>query len=67
MAKNSKGAGDGSDCPIESVELDGGIISAAKSTFAGGNEGNFERGFPEPAMRGWERLHMENLGGRGRK
>lgn len=46
-----KGAGDGSFVPSESVELEGGIITAARSTMVAQS---FERGYPEPP----ERLHM---------
>jgi hypothetical protein len=53
--KENKHAADG--CPTESVELDGKIISAAKSTFA---EHSFERGYPEKQ----ERLRMKNIGGK---
>lgn len=45
--------------PSESVELEGKIVTAAKSTMA---DENYERGYPEPESY----LHMENLGG-GRK
>lgn len=62
MAKKSgKGAGDGSNVPEESALLEGELIVAAKSTFAGAD---YSRGYPEPEMTGWERMKMDNLGGR---
>lgn len=49
---STKGAGgDGSKVPSESVELDGGIVTAARSTMAAQS---FEKGYSEPP----ERLHM---------
>ena len=45
--KNAKthAAGDGSDIPPESVELDGSIVTAAKSTMIGES---YEKGYPLP-------------------
>lgn len=54
-----KGGGDGSKVPVESVELDGNIITAAKSTMDGKS---YERGYPEAEGR----LKMDNFG-KGRK
>lgn len=47
MAKNAKthAAGDGSDVPAESAELDGAIVTAAKSTM---EAESYERGYPLP-------------------
>ena len=53
--KDSKRAADG--CPSESVELDGKIITAAKSTMAAHS---FEKGYPEVPGR----LRMSNIGGK---
>jgi hypothetical protein len=62
MAKDSyKSNTEGDAVPRESVELEGNIVTAAKALLGGAN---FERGFPEPEMAGWERLKMDNLGGR---
>jgi hypothetical protein len=65
MAKGNsgKGAGDGANVPHESVELSGAIVTAAKSLTG---HANFERGFPEPSAAGWDRLKMDNLGGKRR-
>jgi hypothetical protein len=59
MAKysNSGRGGDGSDCPSESVELDGKIVTAAQSTMA---DANYERGYPAPKGA----LHMSQPGSR---
>lgn len=43
--KGGKGAGDGSNVPAESVELDGAIITAARSTMTAES---YEKGYPEP-------------------
>jgi hypothetical protein len=51
------GAGDGSKVPAESAELDGNIITAAKSTM---EQCNYEEGYPLPSMF----LHMSNKIGR---
>jgi hypothetical protein len=61
-SKNAKthAAGDGSDVPAESVELDGAIVTAAKSTM---EAKSFERGYPDTT----NSLHMKqagNVGGR---
>jgi hypothetical protein len=60
MARNKhggKGAGDGSNVPSESVELEGGIITAAKSTM---EPKSYERGYPTPEGA----LHMSQPDGR---
>lgn len=41
---SGKGAGDGSNVPSESVELDGNIITAAQSTM---DAKSFEEGYPK--------------------
>ena len=53
--KNGGSAGDGSKVPAESVELEGAIVTAAKSTMA---EKSYEKGYPIPA--GY--THMSNGG-----
>lgn len=47
MAKRNTthAAGDGSDVPAESCELDGAIVTAARSTM---EAQSFERGYPLP-------------------
>lgn len=57
MAKERKGeTGEALKVPAESVELEGGIITAAKSTM---EPKSYEKGYPEPPGR----LHMKNWGG----
>jgi hypothetical protein len=58
-AKHSSKGGDGSKVPSESVELEGAIITAARSTMVAES---FERGYGEPP----ERLKMRQAGAIGR-
>ena len=44
--KSGGSAGDGGKVPAESVELEGAIVTAAKSTMA---EHSYEKGYPVPA------------------
>lgn len=57
MAEKKSGNADGGKVPAESVELDGAIVTAAKSTMAGKS---YEKGYPVPS----DYLHMKNLGGK---
>lgn len=52
MAKHNKNTGDSEGVPKESVELEGKIISAAKSTFVAES---YEKGYPLPPGS----LHMD--------
>jgi hypothetical protein len=64
MARNKKhsgrGAGDGSNVPTESVELDGDIITAAQSTM---DARSYEEGYPRYP----EALSMNQTQNVGRK
>lgn len=52
MAKHNKNTGEGEGVPKESVELEGKIISAAKSTFVAES---YIKGYPLPP----EAIHMD--------
>ena len=52
-----KGASGSIPTPKESIELEGGIITAATSTMG---PADYSEGYPEPKADGWSRLRMKN-------
>lgn len=56
MAKKEPAASGSLPVPKESVELEGGIITAATSTM---EPKSFAEGYPEPAQDDWKRARMK--------